>query len=86
MASGTKSPFGNGNGGMNEGRAAPNNFLQNPGGNAGSKGRDVMATQGEPDTTGEPENAESVPAGGKIPIVESPEANRSMPFKLGGGE
>lgn len=82
---GTQSPFGNGNGGGSGGRAGPNNFVSNPGGGGGAgKGRDLLTTQSPPNTTGVDANPDTVPAGGTIPIVESPEPAK-MPFKLGNG-
>lgn len=83
MADGTKSPFGNGNGGSGGSKTGSNNFLTNPGGSGGGTGRDLMATQPLPTTTGEPPNADSIPGGGTIPVVTSPEENTSKPYKLG---
>lgn len=81
---GTQSPFGNGNGGGSGSRAGPNNFVSNPGGGGAGKGRDLLTTQTPPNTTGVDANPDTVPAGGTIPVVESPEPV-NMPFKLGNG-
>ena len=84
MADGKNNPFGNGSGGASGANAGSNNFLTNPGGGGGKgSGRDLLTTQPLPVTTGDPLNPASVPAGGEIPIVTSPEENTGKPFKVG---
>ena len=91
---GKSSPFGNGKGGVDMARAAPNNFVSNPGGGSSGgkvKPRNLVTDQRKPVSSGDPVNPDSVAPDGILPLVDSTDPNATHPlgknsrksFKLG---
>jgi hypothetical protein len=85
---GKTSPYGNGSGdAKSAGSASIPNLLVSPqGGCTPSGGRDFIAENMQPKTAPCGPNPDSIPAGGKLPMVDPPKprGTTGMPFRLKG--